>query len=60
MRPEDLRDSVIISTDPARYVEYVHGAAELGFDIVTFHHVGQEQRWFIDSFAEHVLPRVSR
>ena len=33
-------------------------ADELGFDAVHLHHVGQEQREFIDAFGDHVLPEL--
>ena len=32
--------------------------AELGFDAIYLHHVGKEQRAFIEAFGEHVLPRL--
>lgn len=33
--------------------------AELGFDEIYLHHVGQEQDEFIDAFADHVLPEFA-
>ena len=33
--------------------------AELGFDEIYLHHVGQEQRRFIEAFGEHVLPALA-
>ena len=32
--------------------------AELGFDKIYLHHVGQEQDAFIDAFGEKVLPQL--
>ena len=58
VRPEDMRDAVLISSDPDRHVEWLTGLAELGFDEVYLHHVGQEQRAFIDTFGEQVLPKL--
>jgi hypothetical protein len=34
--------------------------AELGFDQLHLHHVGQEQREFIEVFGEKVLPEIDR
>jgi probable non-F420 flavinoid oxidoreductase len=58
VRPEDMRDAVLISSDPNRHVEWLTGLAELGFDEIYLHHVGQEQRAFIDTFGEQVLPKL--
>jgi probable non-F420 flavinoid oxidoreductase len=58
VRPEDMHGSVLISHEPGRFVEWVHEAADLGFDEIYLHHVGQEQWPFLDCFGEHVLPEV--
>jgi probable non-F420 flavinoid oxidoreductase len=55
VRPEDLHDAVLISSDLARHTAWIQ---ELGLDAVYLHHVGQEQRPFIDAFGEHVLPAL--
>jgi G6PDH family F420-dependent oxidoreductase len=57
VRPEDVRGSVLVSSEPTRHVELIRELAALGFDEVYLHHVGREQRAFIDSFGEHVLPQ---
>jgi probable non-F420 flavinoid oxidoreductase len=57
VRPEDVRGTVLVSSEPARHVEVIRELAALGFDEVYLHHVGREQRAFIDSFGEHVLPQ---
>ena len=57
VRPEDVRGTVLVSSAPARHVELIRELAALGFDEVYLHHVGREQRAFIDSFGEHVLPQ---
>jgi probable non-F420 flavinoid oxidoreductase len=56
--PEDVRDSVLISSDLQRHVDWILEAAELDFEEINLHHVGQEQRTFIEAFGEHVLPAV--
>lgn len=58
VRPEDLHASVRISADPARHVAWLREYADLGFDEIYLHHVGQEQRRFIETFAERVLPEL--
>ena len=59
VRPEDMHGGVLISAEPARFVEWLRAAADLGFDEIYVHHVGQEQRDFLDCFGEHVLPELS-
>jgi G6PDH family F420-dependent oxidoreductase len=58
VRPEDMHGGVLISHDPKRFTEWLHDVADLGFDEIYLHHVGQEQRAFLDCFGEHVLPAV--
>jgi probable non-F420 flavinoid oxidoreductase len=58
VRPEDLRGPVLVSSDLGRHAAWLHEYAELGFDAVYLHHVGREQRAFIEAFGEHVLPRL--
>jgi probable non-F420 flavinoid oxidoreductase len=58
VRPEDMHGPVLISSDLARHVGWIEELAALGFDAIYLHHVGQEQRRFIDAFGEHVLPAL--
>jgi probable non-F420 flavinoid oxidoreductase len=58
VRPEDMRDNVLISSAPGWFVERLTEAAELGFEEIYVHHVGKEQRAFQDCFGEHVLPEL--
>jgi probable non-F420 flavinoid oxidoreductase len=58
VRPEDLRGAVLVSSDLARHAEWINELAALGFDAIYLHHVGREQRPFIEAFGEHVLPRL--
>ena len=58
VRPEDVRSTVLVSADLARHAEWLHELAELGFEEINLHHVGQDQREFIDAFGEHVLPAL--
>jgi probable non-F420 flavinoid oxidoreductase len=56
VRPEDMHDAVLISSDPVRLCDRLVELAELGFDGVWIHHVGQRQERFIETFGEHVVP----
>jgi probable non-F420 flavinoid oxidoreductase len=58
VRPEDLRKSVLISADLAQQAAWLAELAALGFDAIYLHHVGQEQRRFIEAFGDHVLPAL--
>ncbi len=57
---EAMRDSVLVSADPARHAAWLQEFVDLGFDAIYLHHVGQEQREFLDVFGAKVLPQVTR
>jgi probable non-F420 flavinoid oxidoreductase len=56
--PEAMRDSVLISADPGRHAAWLHELVDLGFDEIYLHHVGQEQREFLEVFGDKVLPQL--
>lgn len=56
--PEAVREAVRVSADLDQHVQWLQEYADLGFDDIYLHFVGQEQERFIDVFAEHVLPRL--
>lgn len=56
VRPEDVRKSVLVSSDLDQHVSWIERYFEIGFDRVYLHHVGQEQESFIRAFGESVLP----
>jgi probable non-F420 flavinoid oxidoreductase len=56
--PEAVRETVLVSSDPARHVELLRELSQLGFDEIYLHHVGREQERFIDVFGERVLPEL--
>ena len=60
VRKEDLHGSVLISADTSRFVDWIGRYAELGFDGIYLHHVGIEQRDFIEAFGARVLPAFAR
>jgi alkanesulfonate monooxygenase SsuD/methylene tetrahydromethanopterin reductase-like flavin-dependent oxidoreductase (luciferase family) len=59
VRPEDMRDVVLVSSDLARHAEWIRNAAQLGFDEVALHHVGKRQEAFIDAAGERLLPELT-
>jgi probable non-F420 flavinoid oxidoreductase len=58
VRPDDVRGAVLVSSDLAQHAEWLGEYAELGFEAIYLHHVGTEQRAFIEAFGEQVLPRL--
>jgi probable non-F420 flavinoid oxidoreductase len=58
VRPDDVRDSVLVSADPSWHRDRLSELVDLGFDGVWIHHVGKEQRRFVDVFGEHVVPQL--
>jgi probable non-F420 flavinoid oxidoreductase len=56
VRREDMHGAVLISSDLERFVDRIAEFAALGFEAIYLHHVGIEQRRFIEAFGERVLP----
>ncbi|HYD10848.1 MAG TPA: hypothetical protein VEA78_12170, partial [Acidimicrobiales bacterium] len=54
----EIEGAVIVSDDLAEHADRLVELRDLGFDALYLHHVGKEQRPFIDAFAEKVLPDV--
>ncbi|MCL3862408.1 TIGR03885 family FMN-dependent LLM class oxidoreductase [Actinotalea sp. K2] len=59
VRPSDVREFVLVSSDLGRLTAWIADLVALGFDEVYLHHVGKEQSRFIDTFGEHVLPELA-
>ena len=59
VRPEDLRDGVLVSADLEQHAAWLQDLASLGFEAIYLHHVGQELEPFIDAFGERVLPALA-
>jgi len=59
VRPEDVRAAVLVSADLSRHAAWLQGLAELGFEQIHLHHVGQDLGSFIQKFGERVLPEVA-
>ena len=58
--PKAVREAVKVSADLEQHVQWLQEYADLGFDDIYLHFVGQRQERFIDVFAEHVLPKVAQ
>jgi probable non-F420 flavinoid oxidoreductase len=55
---EQVRGLVQVSSDLGLHAARLAGFAELGFDEIAIHHVGQEQTAFVDAFGAKVLPQL--
>ena len=58
VRPEDMDASVRISADAAQHAEWLRDDLDLGISGIYLHNVGRNQREFIATFGEHVLPML--
>jgi probable non-F420 flavinoid oxidoreductase len=58
VRPEDMLEGVLVSSDPAVHAERLQAYLDLGFDDLYVHHVGKEQERFIEVYGEQVLPQL--
>ena len=56
--PEAMHGPVLVSSDTDRHVSWLQDLVGLGFDEIYLHHVGQEQREWLEVFGEHVLPKL--
>jgi probable non-F420 flavinoid oxidoreductase len=58
VRPEDVREAVLVSSDPKQHAAWLAELADVGFDALYLHHVGKEQEAFIEAFGDEVLPEL--
>ena len=58
MPPEVVADNVRVSADLEQHAAWLAEYADLGFDEIFVHHVGQQQDAFIDAFGAKVLPQL--
>jgi hypothetical protein len=49
---------VDVSADLGAHTAQLAEYADLGFDKIFLHHVGQEQEAFVDAFGQKVLPQL--
>jgi hypothetical protein len=59
VRPEDVCEAVLVSAELGRHVAWLRELAELGFEEIHLHHVGQDLGPFIQAFGERVLPELA-
>jgi probable non-F420 flavinoid oxidoreductase len=58
VRPQDLRDAVLVSADLTQQLQWLQQRARLGVDSIDLHNVGPNQHEFIEAFGTHVLPAL--
>ena len=57
VRPEDVAEAVHVSADLGRHTAWLQELHALGFERIFLHNVARNhQEWFIDVFADEVLP----
>jgi coenzyme F420-dependent glucose-6-phosphate dehydrogenase len=59
VRPEDMKDCMLISSDPAQHAAWLNEFIEIGFDDLLLHQVGRNQVEFLESFGAKVLPQFN-
>jgi probable non-F420 flavinoid oxidoreductase len=60
VRPEDMRESVWISSDLGWHAARIAELVELGVEEIQLHQVGPNQQAFIEAFGDRVLPALRR
>jgi coenzyme F420-dependent glucose-6-phosphate dehydrogenase len=60
LRPNDIREAVLIPGDLSRHAAWLAECALLGFASLNLHNVGTNRRAFLDAFGRHVLPALRR
>jgi probable non-F420 flavinoid oxidoreductase len=60
VRPEDMRESVLISADLNQHADWLGQYVELGFEELQLHQVGRNQQAFVEAFGARVLPQLRR
>jgi len=60
VKPEDMRQYVLVSSDLETYVERIQQIAALGAHTIILHNVNCQQELFMETFGKQVLPRIRR
>jgi coenzyme F420-dependent glucose-6-phosphate dehydrogenase len=58
VRPEDMRESVLISSDLGQHAAWLNDFIELGFEELHLHQVDRNQQRFIEAFGGAVLRQL--
>jgi hypothetical protein len=53
-----VEEAILVSSDLGQHTAWLRELADLGFDHIYLHHVGQEQADLIQAFGESVLPSL--
>ncbi|GAA4509818.1 TIGR03557 family F420-dependent LLM class oxidoreductase [Brevibacterium yomogidense] len=56
VRTEDFAGHVLISPDLDEHRDYIQAHIDMGFDRIYLHHVGEDQRAWVEAFGTRVLP----
>lgn len=56
IRPEEMKEHVLIASDPKRYISWLNAYGAMGFNEIFVHNVGRNQREFIHMFGREVVP----
>ena len=57
---EDIRQSVLVSSDLGQHTAWLAEYAEMGFAEIHLHQVGRRQLSFIEAFGQKVLPSLNK
>jgi coenzyme F420-dependent glucose-6-phosphate dehydrogenase len=58
VRPEDMRENVLVSDDLGRFADWISEYMEMGFESIDLHNVGANQAEFVEMFGTYVLPQL--
>ncbi len=58
VRPEDVRESILVSSSLDQHVEWIGRYTEMGFEEIYLHNVGRNQQAFLEAFGARVLPQL--
>ena len=59
VRPDDMHDSLIISSDINEHADRISELAQVGFDAIFLHDVHRDQESFINDFSQ-IMPDLAR
>ncbi len=59
VRPEHVREAVLVSSDTKQHAAWLHEILDCGADELFLHQVPRDQHGFIDTFGREVLPEVA-
>lgn len=59
VRPEEMREHVLVAADPGRLASWLREYADLGVDELYLHHVGRDQDRFLDVVGARLLPELA-